>query len=275
MPSDPLVENQPTTDVETVSATLRAARIRNTPLAEFPGQLPSALATSYEIQDRSISLWPDTIVGWKVGGVPPHLHDTLGAKRLAGPIFSKTVKYATPGERLAMPSFTGGFVAVEAEWVFELGDTSSLDTATTNPDDIAKVVRSVHAGVEIASSPMLAVNDLGPTAVVSDFGNNFGLIIGPEIPDWSDALLSSTPITVDINGVEVGNTPSQPGLAGGLGAVRFLVDNLRSRGIEDMAGFYVSSGAITGVHQAKIGDTSRCTFAGHAEFDIDLVPIKT
>lgn len=262
-----------TTDA--ISAALRAARTTNTALGAFPVGLPADLAGAYAVQDRSIGLWPDTVAGWKVGGIAPALHDTVGAQRLAGPIFAKTVKYATPGEPVAMPSYAGGFVAVEAEWIFELGDVSGFDTRSDDPEDVAKVVRAVYAGVEIASSPMIMINDLGPGAIISDFGNNFGLLVGPEVTGWSDHRLSSTPVTVAIDGVEVGNTTAKPGLEGGLGAVKFLIENLRWRGVENMAGLMVSSGAITGVHQTQIGASAEVSFDGIGQLDIDLVSIPS
>ena len=36
-------------------------------------------------------------------------------------------------------------------------------------------------GIEIASSPLVNINDYGPAVVASDFGNNAGLLLGAEI----------------------------------------------------------------------------------------------
>ena len=33
-------------------------------------------------------------------------------------------------------------------------------------------------GVEMAGSPLATINELGPTVVAADFGNNNGLILG-------------------------------------------------------------------------------------------------
>ena len=58
-------------------------------------------------------------------------------------------------------------------------------------------------------------------------------------------------------------------LDGPFGAVRFLLGNLTQRGIAPEAGWWVSSGAITGVHTVASGDEVTATFA-----DIGTVSAK-
>ena len=43
-----------------------AARLAARALPDFPGVLPSDLATGYRHQEAAIGLWPDEIVGWKL-----------------------------------------------------------------------------------------------------------------------------------------------------------------------------------------------------------------
>ena len=50
-----------------------------------------------------------------------------------------------------------------------------------------ELVAAVHVGVETAGSPLATINDLGPCAIVADFGNNAGLIVGPELPRLAHA----------------------------------------------------------------------------------------
>ncbi len=54
-----------------------------------------------------------------------------------------------------------------------------------------QLVSGLHVGIEAAGSPLAAINELGPTVVVSDFGNNAGLLLGPAIPDWRKRPLES------------------------------------------------------------------------------------
>ena len=79
------------TSRDDISKRLVAARRSGRALPDFPGELPSSLSEAYAVQSASISRWSDEVAGWKVGGVPPELRSTLGAPRLAGPIYRSSV----------------------------------------------------------------------------------------------------------------------------------------------------------------------------------------
>ena len=44
-------------------------------------------------------------------------------------------------------------------------------------------ISSCWSGIEVASSPIPDINALGPTVIAADFGNNNGLLLGPELAD--------------------------------------------------------------------------------------------
>ena len=83
-----------------------------------------------------------------------------------------------------MPVFAEGFAAGEAEFLLRIGAAPPAGKTGFTLDEAADLIGAVHVGIEIASSPLGAINELGPIAVISDFGNNNGLVVGPEIPDW-------------------------------------------------------------------------------------------
>ena len=60
----------------------------------------------------------ERIVGWKVGRVNA---DGFSEDRLAGPLFRQGVRRALSGLPVPFPVFTGGFAAVEGEFVLRLG----------------------------------------------------------------------------------------------------------------------------------------------------------
>ena len=70
----------------------RAARV----LPGFPGVLPSGMAEGYRVQEAAIGLWPEPVVGWKVGRIAPELQAELGAERVMGPVFAGHVWTADP-----------------------------------------------------------------------------------------------------------------------------------------------------------------------------------
>lgn len=250
-------------EAASIAATFVDARRRAVPVVDYPGTIPASLDAGYVIQDQAIGLNGGTIAGWKVGRIWPPREQQYGSNRLAGPIFASGVVQADGDTPLAMPVFVGGFGAVEAEFIFALGE---IDPAKTHYSlaDAAAAVASVHVGIEIASSPLAAINDLGPAVTVSDFGNNHGLIVGPAIADWQKAGIDDWPIEVTIDGISVGTGFSREFPDGTLGSVRFLLELLARRGIAVPAGTLISSGAITGVHPIAVGQGSTARFGDRA-----------
>ena len=74
--------------------------------------------------------------------------------------------------------------AVEAEFVFRIGADAPADKTDYTAQEAADLVEALLVGVELAGSPLPLINVLGPPIVVSDFGNNTGLILGPEVRGW-------------------------------------------------------------------------------------------
>ena len=155
-----------------VARTFVDARRAGRALPSYPGAQPATLDAAYAIQDEAIAAWPDRIAGWKLGRINAPHDARFGAGRLAGPIFSRAVWAAgddiEPGRKRS-----GGFAAVEAEYVLELGETAP-DRDDWTAESAAALVARVHTGVEIAGSPFPGINEHGPAVTASDFGNNAG-----------------------------------------------------------------------------------------------------
>ncbi|MBW3558480.1 MAG: 2-keto-4-pentenoate hydratase [Proteobacteria bacterium] len=233
------------------------ARRHATALPGYPGRLPANLDEAYACQDAAIALWPDAIVGWKVGRIPPHRVDVFGAERLAGPIFAGNVWPLSP--LVSVPLIENGFGAVEAEYVFRLGADTPANKLEWTFAEVQALEGELHIGVEIAGSPLSTINELGPAVVVSDFGNNAGLILGPVIQDWRSRMDElSCETFIEGRSVGKGGAASIPGSP--LAAVRFLLENTGRRGRPLKKGDLVSTGAATGIHDFKPGQAARVDF---------------
>src|SRR4051812_25368543 len=150
----------------------RAARA----LTGFPGAIPADMAAGYAIQEAAIGIWPDEIAGWKVGRIPAELQAALNAERVMGPVFRGNVSRASaqPTPVFAIP---GGFAAVEAEYIYRLGEDATPGKTDWTPEAALALVEDQLVGVEFAGSPLASINILGPRVVAADFGNNAGLIL--------------------------------------------------------------------------------------------------
>lgn len=247
-----------------------SGRIAARATPQYPGAVPTTMAEAYAIQDEAIALYPDRIVGWKVGGVPPAQQPVLGIHRVAGPIFARNLWTVTDGGRAPLPAIAGGFAAVESEFIARIGhDADPARLEWTLADAIAQVDK-VFVGVELAGSSLSAINELGSAVVASDFGNNAGLVLGPEVTDWR-ARLDDLEVETVINGVSLG-VGRHTALAGGaMESVRFLLEHCARRGRPLQAGDLVSTGAVTGVHRVDAGDEAICIFRGVAELHCPVV----
>jgi len=241
------------------------ARLRAESLAAFPGEIPASLDAAYACQDAAIAIWPDRVQGWKVGRIGEPWMSRLGEDRLVGPIFTRAVQTVLGAEVVEFPVFDGGFAAVEAEFIVRLASDAAADKTNWTAATVGDLVGALHVGVETAGSPLATINELGSTVVVSDFGNNAGLIVGPEIPKWReiapDRLLSET--FIEGRSVGKGTAASVPG--GPLAALAFALNRCARRGLPLKGGQLVSTGATTGIHDIRIGQSSRVVFAGVAE----------
>ena len=258
------------------------ARRGATALPDYPGVVPASLTESYAIQDRAIALWDKPIIGWKIGRLAPDKHAEHGTERLAGPVFASTFK-SYDGQVLDVPVFDGGFAAVEAEFVFRVDHDTDPDKLDYSEEEALRLVDAVFAGVEMAGSPLPTINALGPTVTASDFGNNFGLILGEKLAGFDsdvttdvlspDALKAFTTHTeIDDKAVGDGGLFSIPG--GPLKAIAWLAGHLAGRGQPLRKGQYISSGATTGIHQVSHGQSATVIFGGpHGATVIELQTI--
>jgi 2-keto-4-pentenoate hydratase len=250
-----------------------AARTKATALPDYPGQIPDGMDAAYAIQDEAIDLWDDRIAGWKIGRIPDAWLERLNAPRLAGPIFRRAVWTAVEGEVMDFPVFEGGFAAVEAEFILKLAKDAPADRTDWTAGDAADLVETLIVGVEPAGSPLATINVLGPPVVASDFGNNAGLILGHEVPDWRDRLMDLTCETF-IEGESVGKGGASIIPGGPLEALAFLLGLNARRGRPLKAGDLISTGAATGIHDIVAGQSSRVVFNGVGEILCRAVPAK-
>jgi 2-keto-4-pentenoate hydratase len=260
-------------DVRRVAAEFVRARQSAGALTAYPGALPPDLQSAYRCQDEAIGLWPDTIAGWKVGWIPEPFSGKYDAQRLVGPIFSRGVQRPPGSDPVDAPVFARGFSAVEAEFVLQLGRDAPADVTEWTADAAREHVRAMFIGIEIASSPLQDINDYGPAVVVSDFGNNAGLLLGPEVPDWQSRPLDTLECETRIGGRVVGRGNALSVKGGPLAALAFALHCNARRGRPLRAGDLVSTGAATGVHPIAAGQSAQVIFTGIGELRCVATPM--
>jgi 2-keto-4-pentenoate hydratase len=254
-----------------------AARRSAKALPDYPGQIPDRLSESYAIQEAAIQLWDRPIIGWKIGRLAPDKQALHGTERLAGPVFDTVHKPAD--DDVEIPVFTGGFAAVEAEYVFRIGKDADPCKNDYSEAEALALVDGLYAGIEMAGSPLATINKLGPTVVASDFGNNFGLILGPLLmaitPDMAISALEDRALTewravtkINERVVGEGGLYAMPG--GPLKAIAWLAGHLAARGRPLRTGQFITSGATTGIHDITANQTASVVFSQPNHQDVRL-----
>jgi 2-keto-4-pentenoate hydratase len=260
-------------DPAQVAESFVGARRRGAAIEGFPGgSIPTSLEEAYRIQDVAIGLWPDRLRGWKVGRIADGDAGRLGADRLVGPIFDRAVWQADGVQPVRFPVFEGGFAAVEAEYVAVVGADADPAKPSYTVEEAAALIGALHVGIETAGSPLATINQLGPTVVVSDFGNNAGLIVGPEIAGWRDGDIADLRCETFIDGERVG-TGGAANLPGGpVAAFKFALEVAARRGRPLRRGDLVSTGATTGIHDIVAGQTAHVRFSDGTRLDCIAEP---
>lgn len=237
------------------------ARLRGAALPGYPGEMPASLEAAYAIQDAAIDLWPDDVAGWKIGLIHPTFRAQFGADRIAGPIFRANTVIADADAVIDVPVFEGGFAAIEAEFIIRIGRDAPTGRNEWTPTEAAAFVDAVHVGIESAGSPFPEINDHGPAVTASDFGNNAGLVVGPALKDWDADALTRFTAETRINETSVGRGDASMVPGGPLAALAFVLGVTAARGRPLRKGQWISTGAVTGVHAIRIGETAHAQFS--------------
>ena len=267
------VVSELTFDAKGVAAEFVKARRTAGSFTKYPGSPPPDLDSAYRCQDEAIALWDDTIAGWKVGWIPEPLSAQYGAQRLVGPIFMRSLQRPNGSASIDAPVFARGFAAVESEFVFQLAKDAPANVTEWTAETARRFVKTMYIGIEIASSPLQNINDYGPAVVASDFGNNAGLLLGAEVPDWQARSLESLNCETRIDGNVVGRGNAAAVSGGPLAALAFALRCNARRGRPLRAGEYVSTGAATGVHSISTGQTAEAIFTGIGSLRCTVTPM--
>lgn len=261
-------------DPQAVAERFVEARRAGRAMTAFPTALPSDMAAAYRAQEAAIALWPDEIVGWKVGRIPAELQAELGAERVMGPIFRSHLWTADAARPTQLPVIAGGFAAVEAEYIYRMGRDAPSGKLDWTPAEAEAYADALLVGVEFAASPLASINVLGPKVVASDFGNNAGLVLGAVAPGWRERPQLIPPCRAYVDGklAGEGSPASIPG--GPPASLAFLLAACAARGRPLKAGQLVTTGAASGIHDIEAGQTARISFGDLGEIWCEAVPAR-
>ena len=266
-----------------IAKTLVSERLSAGSFKKYPHDIPQTMSAAYEIQDAAIAMWPSKIIGWKIGRLAPDLQPIHNTERLTGPIFEnefKKVNDVSNEITVEIPVYSEGFAALEAEFVFEIAKDADINKTDYSENSAVELIGAVYAGIEMAGSPIQNINGFGPCVVASDFGNNFGLILGNKIIDINSAddlsadAVNNFQSESFINGQSVGQGGLFTMPNGPLAAVAWLANTLAARGLPLKKGQLISSGATTGIHDIDANSKGQAVFKFNKNI-VSVIKLKT
>jgi 2-keto-4-pentenoate hydratase len=260
---------------DVVAAELVAARREGRSLTRFPGVAPANMAEAYQIQELAMSLWQDSLVGWKIGYISADRRTAGDPDRLVGPIWRQ--QYHLSEEHVSAVEvgiFASGFAAVEAELVIQLEqDLPSNETGGWTAELAAGLEQRLLVGIEVASSPIPDINALGPTVIAADFGNNNGLVLGSIVADRPGGAPVQLACYVEGQLMGEGSAENLPGgIHHGLATA---LNILASRGQRVRTGMVFATGAITGIHRIGPGQHCRVDMRGGPSVELRTADART
>jgi 2-keto-4-pentenoate hydratase len=253
------------------AATLATARGAGLALRAFPGAAPSTLPEAYEAQAAAIDAWAGDIVGWKVGRIADFAKQELAEDRFIGPIFAETVRQVGDGPAY-FDVITGGTAALEVEFVARLR-TDADPGRTYDADEVSLLIDDVFLGIEVAGSPVPGLNSLPPLSSIAAFGNNLGLILGPSVGDWSRERLNTLACSATIDGLVVGSGGAGDVPGGIATAIAFALNKAASLGRQLKTGALISTGAVTGIHPVRVGQSLEARFGDTGRIDAAAIAL--
>lgn len=246
------------------------ARRAATGFPDYPGALPEGLDAAYRVQQAAIVEWGDDIAGWKVGRIQPQLVEQLGAERFVGPIFAETVVPAQSDN--PFPAFRHGTAVFEAELVVTAAADAPAGKVDWSVEEAIALIGAINIGIEVAGSPLATINQLSSLVSIAAFGNNNGLILGPEVADWRERRWDNVTCTTTIDGEIVREAAATAVPGGPLEVFAFALGQTARLGWPIRCGQRVSTGAITGMHAVTIGQRCTAVFGGIGTLDCRIVP---
>lgn len=261
-------------DIEAAARAFVNARRSGRPLAAYPGSLPAGMTAAYRCQDAAIDLWSEPVGGWKVGRIPAVFEEQYGSDRLAGPIFRSTIRQTSTGAPEVMPVYVGGFAAIEAEFVAVIARDAPAGQRQWSLEEAAGMMADLRIGLEVASSPLATINELGPAVTASDFGNNAGLVVGPSIRDWRTRNLESMNCEAFVDGKSVGKGGAFNLTGGPARSVQFILELTAARGRPLRAGDFIATGQTTGIHEIEPGQSGRIDFGDDGAISLNATAFK-
>jgi len=250
------------------------AHRRRAPFERLRGELaPASLAEAYEVQDEvhrrfAAAGWGE-LGGHKIALTSKPIQELCGVDQPAGgAIFARTIHSSPATLRL------GDFMHLGLE--FELGVRLGQDLpaagAPYTKDSVTPAVASCMPAFELIEDRGADYRDLDAASILTDKCWCGGVVIGPEVKDWQDLDLETTPVELLWNGELVDRGVTGAAMGHPFESLAWLANLLAARGCDMKAGELVITGSALKTRFPEAGDEITYRIAGLGEATVRIGP---
>lgn len=242
-----------TDEIRTVARSLIAARSAGEALAQLTPS-PTTESDGYLIQDATIELNPNKVVGWKVGATSTFAMELFKTNEpFAGPVFDGTLFHGTADTSVFRAP------AVEGEFAFVLASDLPARGELYSRPEVEAAIGDVHGAIELVDTRVEGF-PLPLPVMLADCSGNGGLVVGAGSGDRSALDLLTTKASMTITGEVTGSGVGADAYGDPVDSLVWLVNHLSVRGHDLLAGMVVTTGSCTGIAPLSAGASATADF---------------
>ncbi len=231
---------------------------------------PESVEEAYGMQEAFQALITGErgpIAGYKIALTTPVMQQLVGFNEpCAGGVFANGIHRS--------PATISGadYVHLGAECEIAVLLKSSLPAASAPYDrsSAAEAVGALMPAFELVDDRSADYSDLFFLGVVADNTWNAGVVLGPEVTDWSNIDLAEARGTMTINGQLAGEGRGGDVMGHPLEALAWLANTLAKRGASLSAGMIVMTGSIVTTKFLSPGDAAALSIEGLGEARVNV-----
>lgn len=235
------------------------ARTSGTPGPRLPESCrPTDAGAAIAIQYRTLELLDEKIGGWKCGIPTPN-----GV--MLAPITASTVTRTAPAP------FPGKKATIEPEIAFVMGqDLPPRATAYTD-EEIRAAIQEARFCLELINTRFANKGEASFLEILSDCFNNWGLFVGPVVPDAFTRPLEKLHAKITTPTATIFDATRAHPSGHPLTSFTWLVHYLNGRGEGLKAGQIVTTGSYAGVVDVPAGEPVRIELEGVGTIETTFV----
>lgn len=229
-----------------------------------PSLTPRSLEEAYRIQTATLQQLAEPLAGYKLG-----LTSVAGqqAAGLAHPISGRVLASTLYESHSVVPAGVSRLRAVEAEIAVTMGATFMPRSRPYTLTDVMSGIARVTASLEICDSRFIDCDALPLECIVADNANAAALVMGDQLPAWTQDTLDDLRVALYRNDLPVVTGSTHNVLGNPLNALLWLVNWLSARGEPLQQGQIVSTGTCTGITPGAGGDRFKAQFGAEASVE--------